>query len=182
MIDGDTPDAMVAVMRRCDLTVLPRRPASALAANSPTPARLSLAGGGPVMLMPEDAADRPIGRRVLVAWNGSREAARALRDAMPLLLGADKVLVLAVDPSGEGGPEGLLQRHLERHGLQGRGDRRPQRRLHLPRPSCSNRSSGWRPTCWSWGLYGHSRLQELALGGVSQDMLNRCPIPILASH
>lgn len=181
VIDGDTPDAMVAVMRRCDLTVLPRRPASALAANSLTPARLSLAGGGPVVLMPEDAADRPIGRRVLVAWNGGREAARALRDAMPLLQDAEKVFVLTVDPSGEGGPEGLLQRHLERHGLEAeviidRNDDFTAAALML------EQIERLEADLLVMGLYGHSRLQELALGGVSQDMLNRCPIPILASH
>lgn len=180
-LNGDRKDEMVDAMRRTDLTVLGAEPAPLLADKGVEPATLGLASGGPVLVLPDRLADARLGRRVLVAWNGGREAARALRDAAPFLNEADKVFVLTVAPRGDRGPEGLLQRHLERHGCEAevildRSDDESAGRI------LRKQVEELGADLVVMGLYGRTRLQELLLGGVSRDMLRDPPVPLLVSH
>ena len=102
-----------------------------------------LASGRACLLLPPDCPPEPVGRRIVVGWNGSREAIRALADAMPLLMEAEAVLVIVVE---EPKTRGLL------HGEEpGRG--------HLP-PSRPVRRSSHAGT----GARGSSRRDTLGQG------------------
>jgi nucleotide-binding universal stress UspA family protein len=90
-----------------------------------------LHAGRPVLVVPYAGHFQVFGRRAVVAWNGSREAARAVHDALPLLAVADEVTVLALAPAADArgsavveppAPDGLV-RHLTEHGVTATGDR-----------------------------------------------------------
>ena len=101
---------------------------------------------GPAMLPP---------RRAIVAWDGSREAARAASDAIPLLRLAEQVLVLVVDAHDVGGraggqPGSELAAHLGRHEVKAEAAAGCERR-HQHRPGPARRRPARKPpTCWSW--------------------------------
>jgi nucleotide-binding universal stress UspA family protein len=180
VVDGDSNAVLVACARRSDLAVFPTSATASCGQHVITAADLSLASGGPVLVVPNGYAAPQIGKRVLVAWKGTRESARALHDAWPLIAESE-VHVVIVAREGEGGPEGLLQRHLEQHG------RRPN--LIVDRSDDASAADIIRRHAGAlgadlivMGLYGRSRLSELVLGGVSHDMLRDPPAPLLLSH
>lgn len=179
--EGDFDEQLLACARRADLTVFPRTAKACLGGNRITAAEVALASGGPVLVTPDDDYAPPVGKRILVAWNGSREAARAVRDAWPLIAGAEEFHVLVVSPEGEGGPDGMLQRHLERHGRQANLIVDPSRDESAAEV-IDRHIAELDIDLVVMGLYGRPRLQELVLGGVSQHMLRRLPVPILVSH
>ena len=180
-LSGDYHPPLLAAARRADLTIMPRTAKACLSEHEISAAQLAMASGGPVLITPQDDYAPPVGRRVLVAWNGGREAGRALRDAWPILETAEEVHVLVVSPKGEGGPDGMLQRLLERHGVA----------ANLIVDPSQDESAGdvlerqvaeLGADMVVMGLYGRPRLQELILGGVSRQMTASLPVPILVSH
>ncbi|WP_312163296.1 universal stress protein [Phenylobacterium sp.] len=178
---GDYPDTVIACARRADLVIMPSRMAIHMGQKHVAAADLAMASGGPVLVTPADDYAPPAGKRVLVAWNGSREAARALRDGWPFIEGAEEVHVLVVSPSGEGGPDGMLQRLLERHGVK------PNIILDTSRDEdaaevIERHMAELDIDLLIAGLYGRPRLQELVLGGVSRQLLQDVPAPLLLSH
>lgn len=180
-VDGDSDAGLVACARRFDLTVFPTQAVASLGQHQIPAGALALASGGPVLVVPDEGAGPHLGERVLVAWKGSRESARALRDAWPVIRRAETVHVLVVSPEGEGGPDGLLQRHLEHHGCKAD--------LIVDRSDDASAGEILRKQAKAldadlvvMGLYGRPRLQELVLGGVSRDLLNDPPCALLVSH
>jgi nucleotide-binding universal stress UspA family protein len=116
---------------------------------------------------------------VLVAWNGSREAASALRGAWPILETAERVDLLMVDPPPEA--EAFIGKRLERHGVKAR--------MHISRSPDARAGEMIKDHAESlgvdlvvMGLYGHSRLRELVLGGASRTMLIQETFPLLVSR
>ena len=82
-----------------------------------------LRSGRPVLVVPYAGHFAGIGRRVLVAWNGGREANRALPDAVPILSSAEYVVLLAINPEPDEGPGARfapVTRHLRAHGIDAR--------------------------------------------------------------
>ncbi|RYF99214.1 MAG: hypothetical protein EON94_11745, partial [Caulobacteraceae bacterium] len=90
-VDGDRVDGLVACARRADLTITPNRMLVHMGQRHVEAADVGLACGGPVLITPHDDYAPPIGKRVLIAWNGSREASRALRDGWPFIEAAEEV-------------------------------------------------------------------------------------------
>lgn len=140
--------------------------------------------GRPVLLAPPGWSG-VIGRRVMVAWSAKRESARALADAMPILEGAEDVTVVAVDVSpayqGDTYAGYDISTHLSRHGLK----------VSLRQPDSFGRSTEQAlleeaRDCSAdlivMGGYGHARLREWILGGVTRALITNCPLPILLSH
>lgn len=181
MVSGDSPQAFLALTRRSDLTIFPRQAKACLSEHGLTAAQVTLASGGPVLITPDDDYAPSVGRRVLVAWNGGREAARALQDAWPVLERAEMVHVLTVSPEGEGGPDGLLQSLLARHGVKAELITDPSRDESAVEV-IARQVVELDIDLLVMGLYGRPRLQELLLGGVSRAMLAESQIPIFASH
>jgi nucleotide-binding universal stress UspA family protein len=139
----------------------------------------------PVLVVPEDTGSFDIGAPMLVAWNGSAEACNALRAATPLLACSCKVTLASIVedkerkrfdiPSTEGA------KYLSRHGIA-------CEMVEIPRAE-----AGIADTLFSaaqlrecglmvMGAYGHSRLTELLLGGVTRSMLSEPRMPVLLAH
>ncbi|MDH4387017.1 MAG: universal stress protein [Caulobacter sp.] len=179
-IPGEDHHSLIACARRCDLMVAPPRIQVSCSRTAISAGDLGMDIGGPLLIVPDSAAPT-CGNRVIVAWNGSREAARALRDSWPLLALAAEVHILVVSPHGEGGPDGLLQRLFERHGRKAN--------LLLDRSKDGSVAEILRHQVKAlgadlvvMGLYGRPRLQELVLGGLSRDLLSEPPTTLLVSH
>lgn len=178
-VAGDSNGELVRLAREADLTVFPPRAVTRLSTHGVDAATLALACGGPLLVVPDDWPARSVGRRVLVAWNGSREASRAVRDAWPFLEGAESLTVLTVSPDAEA--DESLRRWLRSHGCTAslEIDRRPDSRAaDAVREWAGNVDAD----LVVMGLYGRSRLREFVLGGVSRAMLDRPPAPLLLSH
>ncbi len=119
---------------------------------------------------------------MLVAWNGTREAARATHDALPFLTQADKVVVLGVSASGEDHIPGAdLSTHLARHGVSVEIHNREANDVSVG-DAILNAASDYGADLLVIGAYGHSRLRELVLGGVTRHLLRHMTIPVLMSH
>jgi nucleotide-binding universal stress UspA family protein len=182
-VDGSAAEVLATHSRYADLTVVSQGdPQLQTGRAVELPGEIALLGGRPVLAIPHVGARTPLGRRVLVAWNGAREAARAVGDAMVFLQEADEVHVLVISEDGMRETAGLdLARFLARHGVQaevetvgsgglGAGD--------LILNSAMERGSD----LLVMGCYGHSRWREAVFGGASRALLRAMTVPTLLSH
>lgn len=118
---ADARAAVATAARFADLAILGQPDPEHDSLPLDFPADVALTGGGPVLALPHAGRFERIGRRVMIAWNGSREAARAVRDALPLLVRADEVTVHSILPNSGAAPAAdELQSWLERHGVHAR--------------------------------------------------------------
>lgn len=140
--------------------------------------------GGPVLFMPCTFRGAFAARRVGVCWDGSRLASRALGNAMPLLRKADALTIITITNSSsipaEATPERLVQ-HLARVGLPARIVSFPAGHSEI-QPTILSVAADQSLDLLVMGGYGHSRLQERILGGVTREMLRCMTVPTLMSH
>lgn len=140
------------------------------------------------MVVPHSGKLSPIGKNVLLTWNASRESARALREAMPLLSHAETVVMLSSEPDdgdssmARGHPHAQeLTRFLESHGIQAISSG-----ISDPDMSTTDAIIGQAAEMNAdlivMGAYGHARLREIILGGVTRDLLKQAPVPLLLAH
>lgn len=147
---------------------------------------LLLEGGRPVLVVPARfKSDRPA-KHVLLAWRPTREATRALHDAMPLLRVAESIDVLEVDPDvGERGDGALpgadIATHLARHGLKARVVLHTRSGESTAMALIKHADQSGADLLVAGG-YGHSRFREWVLGGVTRELLQSTPVPTLFSH
>jgi nucleotide-binding universal stress UspA family protein len=125
----------------------------------------------------------PIGEIVLVAWNGSREATRALHDGLPLMARAAAVTLFSVDPEPDDDwlLGGAVVRHLARHGLEAIDEKVWPQGL-VASEAVLSRIVDVHADLLVMGAYGHSRLRETILGGMTRDILQRMKVPVLMAH
>jgi nucleotide-binding universal stress UspA family protein len=186
--DGEFLHVLALHARYADLVVVGTpSPHTTLSLEAPDlAAEVVLAAGRPVLVVPAAGAAQPLGRRIAVAWNASREAARAVTDALPLIEGADHVVVLIVRPKTGAhahGPEpGVdVAHYLARHGTD-------VEVVVVDGPQADVGDVLLRETArlqadlLVMGAYGHSRLRELVLGGATRTALERRTLPLLMSH
>ncbi|HEY9103501.1 universal stress protein [Chitinimonas sp.] len=145
-----------------------------------------LGSGRPALVLPYAGEAHLARQHALVAWNGSREATRALTDALPLLRRSAKVTVLTISPDigpdGHGEQPGAdIALYLARHDVK----------VTVAQDVGIGRDIGASLLSWSadhgvdlivMGLYGHSRLREFIMGGASRTMLNTMTVPVFMSH
>lgn len=141
--------------------------------------------GRPVLTVPSVHTMRLPLLRVLVAWQPTREATRALHDALPLLHDAAAIDVLVVDPEvGElqhgDEPGADIAAHLARHGLQVRVVRVPS--LQSVGQTILHHAVQTDAQLIVAGGYSHSRLREQIIGGATRELLARSHVPVLFSH
>jgi nucleotide-binding universal stress UspA family protein len=121
-------------------------------------------------------------RRALIGWDGSREAARAVHDAIPLLLAARaRVEVLVADEHGGSAPTADLIEHLGRHGILVD----PARDLHIRNTAGDallKRLAAREFDLLVMGAYGRPVWLEYLFGGTTRSALMRAPTPVLVSH
>ena len=147
--------------------------------------RLVLAAGRPVLAVPYAGEFKTIGKRVLVAWNAGREATRAVTDAIPLLRTADEVTVTAVRPGRTPGhcevPGADIGLYLSRHGVRVKVSAIEATDIDVGNEMLS-RAADLSCDLIVMGAYGHSRVSELVLGGVTRTLFNSMTVPVLMSH
>jgi nucleotide-binding universal stress UspA family protein len=173
----------VEQLARCaDLTVVGQTAPedNTVAVPADFPEVLCLTAGRPVLIVPYASRRAHIGERIMVAWDGSRKAARALSDSLPLVKRAKAVKILtltALDEAAKKQDDVLA--FLERHGIRARGtiaeagDMGHALLAHV---------WGWSADLLVMGAYGHSRLRELVLGGATRTVLQSMTVPVLMSH
>lgn len=140
--------------------------------------------GGPVLFMPYTFKGAFEARRIGICWDGSRLAARAVRDAMPLLERAEAIIILAANET-RSVPEDATAAHLERY-LAPLG--KPTTISGIMTETANIQSSilslaaDERLDLLVMGGYGRSRLTEAIFGGVTREMLESMTVPTLMSH
>lgn len=144
---------------------------------------LLLGSGRPVLVVPHAPLAGDFGHRIAVAWNGSREASRAVADAMPLLRHAERVAVLLAKTVERPGTADLIHAHLARNGIVAD--------IQAIDAAASDHAAGavllaeadaFGADLLVMGGYGRSRMRELVLGGATRHVLQHLPIPALMSH
>ncbi len=148
-------------------------------------ASVILGSGRPALVVPHIATPDWAGRRALVAWKETRESARAVSAALPLLRMADSVQVVCFDePRADEAPvDGLpgIEAWLGAHGVKATV-------LHEPAPAHDlgevllSLAADQRSDLLVMGCYGHGRAREWALGGVTRTVLGAMTLPVLMAH
>jgi nucleotide-binding universal stress UspA family protein len=151
-----------------------------------SPEKLLLASGVPILVVPSGWKSELIGQKILVGWNASREARRAVADALPFLVAAPSVTLLVVDSNERADRHGEepgadIALYLARHGA------------HVEVEQVSSRGSPVADIILSYavdhgvdliviGAYSHARSVEMVFGGVTRTLLKQSPIPVLMSR
>jgi nucleotide-binding universal stress UspA family protein len=144
------------------------------------------ASGRPLLLVPYIGKVKTLGSHVLVAWNASREATRAVTDALPLLKRAKKVTVMVVRPRGDAKAHGDvpgadIAAYLARHGVKVEVSAEEGEGIEVGELILS-RVADLNVDLVVMGAYSHSRLRELILGGATRTILESMTVPVLMSH
>jgi nucleotide-binding universal stress UspA family protein len=139
--------------------------------------------GGPVLFIPYTHKGPLEPKHIGIAWDGSRLAARALRDAMPFLARAARVTIISIneEQARTTASSAALATHLGRHGLTAHIESMSANRADI-QPAILSIAADAGLDLIVMGGYGHSRLQERILGGVTRDMLRSMTVPTLMSH
>jgi nucleotide-binding universal stress UspA family protein len=182
---NDEPEGGLALQARyADLVVVsqpdPNDACSRL--NPGLPAYVMLTSGRPVLVVPHSGSVARIGARVLLAWDASREASRAVAAALPLLRSAAAVDVVIFNPGPEHGqqPGADIAQYLARHQVK------VQVALHQSSIEIGEAllsvAADLQSDLIVMGGYGHTRLRELVMGGVTKTMLRSMTAPVLMVH
>lgn len=150
-----------------------------------SPERMLLASGVPLLILPNAWEGETVGDKILIGWNASRAARRAVSDSMIFLAAAKSVTVLVIDPIGRSRhgeePGADIALHLARHGAY----------VHVERITANGVSTAQIILRYAVqsasdllvvGAYSHARLRELLLGGATRTLLTQMPVPVLISR
>jgi nucleotide-binding universal stress UspA family protein len=179
---AEAADILGATARLSDLTIVSQPEATNATNDNLMPQGILFRSGGPVLVVPYTFRGALSMARIGILWDGGRLAARALRDAMPLLSRANALTILTVNEpvSVEASPGRLLAR-LASLGL-------PAKIVSLEadhseiQPMILSAAAEEGLDLLVMGGYGHSRLQEVVMGGVTRDMFRSMTVPTLMSH
>ena len=194
-IEGSATEKAESRARYCDLAVVGQTdPEQAVGSAYDVAEELVMAAGRPVLTIPFAGTFERVGARVLVAWDGTREASRAVHDALPLLVRAKQVIVYRVNPPGGPHIAGAdLATHLARHGVEAEAHHTVSKLPSAETAVIGARSlsiadlllsaaSDFGVDLMVMGAYGHSRLRELVLGGTTRYIFQHMTVPVLMSH
>jgi nucleotide-binding universal stress UspA family protein len=189
--DGEPAAVLATAMRYADLGIVGQyQPGGPVEESWRTlPETLAMSSGRPIVVVPYIGAPQAVERHVMLAWNASHEATRAAADALPILQRAQQVTVLVVDGSVHGVPR-------EPHGQEPGADialwlARHKVKVEVVRDTSADvdigsvilsRVSDLDVDMVVMGIYGHSRLRELMLGGASRTILQQMTVPVLIAH
>ncbi len=172
--------------RFSDLVVLPRpygkdRDAEA----EPIVEAAMFEGHAPVLLVPDDAKPISTPKTVMVGWNESVEAMRAIRRALPFLKQAELTRIVVIDPPRHGpdrsDPGGLLSQMLARHGVKCEIDVLSKTMTRVS-DILNRHAADTESDMIVMGAYGHSRFREAILGGATRNMLEQSEVPVFLAH
>ncbi|QIG51044.1 universal stress protein [Nordella sp. HKS 07] len=148
--------------------------------------RVAVAVGRPVMVIPFNAPLESIPETVIIGWNGSREAARAVFDSLPILKRATKIHIVWIDPpaerqKSEAIPGERIARSLESQGIKVVVDP-VNSGADSTGDALLKKAADLRAGMLVIGAYGRSRLSEFVLGGVTRTVMQKMRCPVLLSH
>jgi nucleotide-binding universal stress UspA family protein len=172
-----------ASARLYDLTIVLQPEPDRGTFDNTMPQEILFHSGGPVLFVPYTHKGSFKRRRIGIAWDGSRLAARALRDAAPFLARAQAITIISVNEAqapAEASAEALTA-HLARRGLTARIEHMTADRAYI-QPAILSIAADAGLDLIVMGGYGHSRLHERILGGVTRGMLQSMTVPTLMSH
>lgn len=184
MVEDEPEGGLALQARYADLVVVSQPdPDDACSRLNPgLPAYVMLASGRPVLVVPHSGSFPRIGARVLLAWDASLEASRAVASALPLLRRAAEVSVAIFNPGASDGdvPGADLAPYLARHGVK------VDVNAHVTSIDVGEALLSLAADHGSdlivMGGYGHTRFRELIMGGVSKTMLRSMTAPVLMAH
>jgi nucleotide-binding universal stress UspA family protein len=191
MVDGESVNAVVHHGRASDLVIVGqaehdvRRDKTADLAVHDLPEQVMLHSGRPVLFVPCAGHFQEIGKNVLVAWDGTRESAMALRDALPLLDKTSRVTLVSLRKESEAEDSGGLYvpqtiDWLLRHGIQAKAEQYTTTIGFADTLLSCAASMG--ADLLVMGGYGHTRVRELVIGGVTREILAHMTVPVLMAH
>jgi len=185
-VEGDSGGLISLHARYADLTVLGQVDPDGFGAPTDLPEQVIMGAGRPVLVVPYVGSFKTIGQRVIVAWNASREATRAVNDALPLLERAASVRVLSVNPRGGHGGHGPIagadiSLHLARHGVRVEASAVNTDDVRVDDMLLSQAADAGADLI-VMGAYGHTRLGEYVLGGATRHILRQITLPVFMSH
>jgi nucleotide-binding universal stress UspA family protein len=186
-VDSDAIEAIKA--QQADLIVVGQTDPDERVTTTPAnfPELVTLSVGRPVLFVPYFANAYPaLGSKILVAWNGSREATRAVTDSLPLLTKAERVTAMVVNAKRdrkqrEDIPAADISLFLARHGVKVEATQSYPDELSVGDELLVRVADG-EFDLLVMGAYGHSRFREIILGGVTQTLLQHMTVPVLMSH
>lgn len=182
---GDSASSALSSAYASDIVIAGQVDPDALRADIADLDRLLFDSGRPVIIVPyADVKPKPSIERILVGWDGSREAARATFDALPLILTARSTEILAVDAhENSSDPQSGEQivMALRRHGATVTLETQPSGGLE-PGLVIQNRLSDIGADLLVIGAYNHSRLRQFLFGGVTRTLLASMPTMTLLSR
>jgi nucleotide-binding universal stress UspA family protein len=141
--------------------------------------------GRHVWLLPTRKSAKAAFDRILVAWNGSRESARALAEALPYLRKAKEAVVVVIDETSATEGQAIVGKdainHLRHHGITAVLHRAIVRDNDIAATLIAE-ARRLKSDLIVMGGYGHSRLREWLLGGATYKLLHKSPVPLLIAH
>lgn len=182
---GDRVGAVAVQARYADLVVINQTDVNDSGASNFADSVLTSLNR-PALLVPHSGTIKHVGESVLLCWNASDEAARAVTDALPLLKRANKVTVMAVEgkPSLDGHgerPGSDIALFLSRHGVRAEVMATPSGGVDTGNVILS-RAYDQGADLIVMGAYSHPRMRQLVLGGVTRTILESMTVPVLMSH
>ena len=180
-ISADAEQHIGALSRLYDMTIVLQPEGGNASYDDIIPQGILFNSGGPMLMVPYTHKGPLETRHVGIAWDGSRLAARAVRDAMPFLMGAKAVTVIAVNEDARAASSNDLVSHLGRRGIAARAQRVTVDRGNIQGAILSIAAESGIGLLVMGG-FGHSRLHERILGGVTHDMFQSMTVPVLMSH
>jgi nucleotide-binding universal stress UspA family protein len=186
LVRGDIGAVALLHSRYADLVVISQGATDMAEASvaDELPEALIMGSGRPVLVVPRYGQYPIVGERVLVAWNRTREATRAVHDALPLLTGAKSVTVMEVNPRAGESPHisGVdIATHLARLGVKAEVSSTVADDIEVG-DAILSRVADLGADLLVMGAYGHSRLREYTFGGVTLHILKHMTVPVLMAH
>ena len=182
--DGDTGDLARVNSLHSDLVIV-GHPLPGGLPKPWSPERMLIATGVPFLIIPKEWQSEYVATNVLLAWNASREARRAISDALPILIAARSVAVVVVDPEKNAShgeePGADIAHFLSRHGVIAHVERLSSNRMPVADVILGYAARD-KSDLIVLGAYSHSQTQEMLFGGVTRSLLKSVTIPTLIAH
>jgi nucleotide-binding universal stress UspA family protein len=189
LASGAAIETMITNARYADLLIIgqtdPDETETGVTASFPE--LLVLSSGRPMLVVPYYIDTYPVlGSNILVAWSATRESTRALTDALPFLKRANRVVVMSVNPEVSEEKHGDLPSadaalYLARHGVKVEAMQSWAQEIGVGDELLA-RAADMEIDLLVAGAYGHSRIREIVLGGVTQTLLRHMTVPVLMAH
>ena len=177
-------DQFARIARRFDLAIVPQAEPKGGTVEELIAETTLFESGRPMIVVPYIQKSPLKLDRVMVCWDGGRQAARAINDAMPLLAKAGRVevVIVANEPGKQDEIEGAdIGKHLARHGLKVEVKRISAGKIDIGAALLSHAADNATDFVVMGG-YGHSRLRQFILGGVTRSILQSMTAPVLMAH